>query len=75
VVRQALSHELEREQGFGSLVERGVDFGPALRARADRAKAESPTRSSSTASTRTERHRPGLIFLIGCCDPIKLDVQ
>jgi antitoxin VapB len=37
VVRQALLHELEREQAVPSLVEKGVDFCRALRARADAA--------------------------------------
>ena len=35
VVRQALLHELERERAIPSLVERGVDFCRALRARAN----------------------------------------
>jgi antitoxin VapB len=34
VVRQALQHELEREEGKPSLVEKGVAFVQALRARA-----------------------------------------
>ena len=34
VVRQALQHELEREEGQPSLVEKGVAFVHALRARA-----------------------------------------
>jgi antitoxin VapB len=33
VVRQALQHELERVEGVPSLVEQGVDFVRALRAR------------------------------------------
>jgi antitoxin VapB len=33
-VRQALRHELEREEGVPSLVEKGVAFTRALRARA-----------------------------------------
>ena len=39
VVRQALLHELEREKAIPSLVERGVDFCRALRARGDHAAA------------------------------------
>ena len=39
VVRQALLHELERERAIPSLVEQGVDFCRALRARGDQAKA------------------------------------
>ncbi|WP_160005345.1 type II toxin-antitoxin system VapB family antitoxin [Rhizobium sp. 18055] len=39
VVRQALLNELEREQGPESLVERGLAFGRALRARADKSRA------------------------------------
>lgn len=35
VVRQALIHELERERAIPSLVEQGVDFCRALRARAN----------------------------------------
>ncbi len=35
VVRSALQHELERVEGVPSLVERGVAFVEALRARAD----------------------------------------
>ncbi len=34
VVRQALRHELEREEGKPSLVEKGVAFVQALKARA-----------------------------------------
>ena len=34
VVRQALQHELEREEGKPSLVEKGVAFVQALKARA-----------------------------------------
>ncbi len=37
VVRQALLHELEREKAIPSLVEKGVDFCRALRARANSA--------------------------------------
>ena len=37
VVRQALQHELEREEGKPSLVEKGVAFVQALKARAPRA--------------------------------------
>ena len=39
VVRQALQHELEREEGRLSLVERGVAFVQALKARAQPAAA------------------------------------
>jgi antitoxin VapB len=39
VVRQALQHELERAEGVPSLVEQGVAFVRALRARANPEKA------------------------------------
>ena len=39
VVRRALQHELEREEGRPSLVEKGVAFVQALRARAQPAAA------------------------------------
>ena len=40
VVRQALVHELERVEGAPSLVERGVAFVKALRARAEPGKGQ-----------------------------------
>jgi antitoxin VapB len=39
VVRQALQHELEREEGKPSLVDKGVAFAQALKARAQPAAA------------------------------------
>ena len=39
-IRQALLHELEREGAIPSLVEQGVDFCRALRARANSAAAK-----------------------------------
>lgn len=38
-VKRALQHELEREEAVPTLVERGLDFARALRAKGDPAKA------------------------------------
>ena len=49
VVRQALRHELEREEARPSLVEKGVAFVQALKVRRNRPRPAQPTRPSLTA--------------------------